>query len=178
VRSEIGLAEGVAAPALATDGQSERLPLSAAEAKLCRVFAVGDRKTGGQSAEGLQAPHARRRAQIEIHPDLVPFEHALASDRDGDVDVHLASEQEAEANDGCERERQDDELGTAEDERRDEPEPGEAGIGAEPGGGGPTQSRTGTTSSAAGVGTVSSRSSTTSSARMRCTHSSGRSMRR
>ena len=106
--------------------------------------------------------------------DLVVLDRPVPLELELDGHGRVAREREAERDEEAERRAERDELRPAEHEPGEQAERRERRVGAEP-----RRRRAAQCSgSAGGVGTVSSASRTTSSPRIRCTHSSGRSVSR
>ena len=164
------------APASGPKGEFEFAPLAGRESQRDRVLAVHEVDAVGQIHEELEPVDRRRRFDDDACRDVFTLERAVALELDAGAQPWRGRECEPGTDCKEERRRERDELGLGEREGCQEAHGREARVAGEFRRG--VARQVFARSSATGVGTVLSRSRTTSSAEMRCTQSSGRSVRR
>ena len=171
VRADGRLAERVDTPARASHPELERLRPAASEPKRDGARSVGELDSPREGECQLDEAFA---GEPDRETDLVLLDRPVALELHFDSHCRVASKRETECDECAEGRAERDELRPAEYEPGEQAERRERRVGAEPRRRGAVQG----SGSAGGVGTVSSASRTTSSPRMRCTHSSGRSVSR
>ena len=174
--AEIHRAEPMRAPALAPEASARARAARRERAASC----VPGRhpRPRGRAVAARRRRGGRRRADATsvIRTPISSPSTARSSASISAVNRGDAPSARPDADREQERRGERDDLGPPEHERGDEPEPRQRRVRAELRGRAPRHVRA--RSSATGVGTVARRSRTTSSAEIRCTHSSGRRVRR
>ena len=164
------------APPSRAQREVELAPLAGGESQPDRVLSVHQVDAVGQIHVELEPVDRRRRLDDDARRHLFTFERAVVLELDAGAQSRRGRECKPGPDREQERRRERDELGLREGESGQQPDGREARVSGEFRRG--VARQVFARSSATGVGTVPSRSRTTSSAEMRCTQSSGRSVRR
>ena len=164
------------APAPRLKREFELSPLAGGEPQRDRVLSVHQVDPVGQVHVELEPVDGRRRFDDDARRHVFALERAVVLELDAGAQPWRGRECEPGTDREQERRRERDELGLREGEGGQQADGREGRVAGEFRRG--VARQVFARSSATGVGTVSSRSRTTSSAEMRCTQSSGRSVRR